>query len=69
MTRSSFWLIVGIIKDHPVFKEGLRKQAPVEHQLMMLLCFLGTEGNGMSDQKGRSVFRLGKGTVSLVKDR
>ena len=36
---------------------------------MTLLCFLGTEGNGMSDRKGRSVFRLGKGTVTLYKDR
>ncbi len=43
MTRSSFWLIVGLIKDHPVFKGGRKKQAPVEHQLMTLLCFLGTD--------------------------
>jgi hypothetical protein len=33
------------------------------------LCFLGTEGNGMSDRKSRSWFRLGKGTVRLYKDR
>jgi hypothetical protein len=69
MTRSSFWLIVGLIKDHPVFKGGRKKQAPVEHQLMTLLCFLGTEGSGMSNRRGRSVFRLGKGTVSNYKDR
>jgi hypothetical protein len=69
MTRSSFWLIVGLIRDHPVFKGGRKKQAPVEHQLMTLLCFLGTEGNGMSNRKGRSVFRLGKGTVGIYKDR
>ena len=60
MTRSSCWLIVGLIKDHQVFKGGRRKQAPVEHQLMTLLCFLGTEGTGMSNRRGRSVFRLGK---------
>jgi hypothetical protein len=71
MTRSSFWLIVDLIKDHHVFQRvgKKRKQAPVEHQLMTLLCFLGTEGNGMSDRKGRSVFRMGKGTLRLYKQR
>ena len=63
LTRSSFWLIVALIKHHPVFQSTKRKQAPVEHQLMTLLCFLGTEGNGMSDRKGHSVFRAGKGTL------
>jgi hypothetical protein len=69
LTRSSFWLIVGLIKHHPVFQSTKRKQAPVEHQLMTLLCFLGTEGNGMSDRKGRSIFRAGKGTLRVYKDR
>jgi hypothetical protein len=69
MTRSSFWLIVELIKDHPVFQSKRKKQAPVEHQLMILLCFLGTEGNGMSDRKGRSLFRMGKGTLRKYKDR
>jgi hypothetical protein len=36
---------------------------------MTFLCFLGTEGNGMSDRKARGVFRLGKGTVTMYKDR
>jgi hypothetical protein len=49
LTCSSFWLIVALIENHPVFQSTKRKQAPVEHQLMMLLCFLGLEGNGMSD--------------------
>ena len=69
MTRSSFWLIVGLIEHDPVFYSKKRKQAPVEHQLLTLLCFLGTEGNGMSDRKGRSVFRAGKGTLRIYKDR
>ena len=70
MTRSSFRLLVDLIKDHRVFKGGPRRQqAPVEHQLMTLLCFLGTEGNGMSNRKGRSLFRVSKGTVGVYKDR
>jgi hypothetical protein len=52
MTRATFWVIVGLIEGHPVFESQTRKQAPVAHQLMTLLCFLGTEGNGMSNQKG-----------------
>jgi hypothetical protein len=71
MTRCSFWLIVvELIKDHEIFiGGGKKKQAPVEHQLMTLLCFLGTEGNGMSNQKGQSLFRVGKGTIGVYKDR
>jgi hypothetical protein len=61
---------VELIKDHEIFKGGKKKkQAHVEHQLMTLLCFLGTEGNGMSNQKGRSLFHIGKGTVGIYKDR
>jgi hypothetical protein len=69
MTRCSFWLIVDLIKSHDIFKSPRKPQAPVAHQLMTLLCFLGTEGNGMSDRKGRSVFRTAKGTTRLYKDR
>jgi hypothetical protein len=47
MTRSSFWLIVDLIKYHRVFHSNKRRQAPVEHELMTLLCFLGREGKGM----------------------
>ena len=69
MTRFSFWLIVDLIKDHDVFVSKTRKQAPVTHQLMTLLCFLGTEGNGMSNWRGRSLFRTSKGALHLYKDR
>jgi hypothetical protein len=56
LTCSSLWLIVGLIKDHRVFQQrGNKKQAPVEHQLMTILCFL-------------SVFRVSKGSIHLYKD-
>jgi hypothetical protein len=41
----------------------------VEHQLLALLCFLGTNGTGMSGRNGCSVFRVGKGTLQRYKDR
>jgi hypothetical protein len=44
-------------------------QAPVAHQLMTLLCFLGMEGNDMSDWKGWYVFHAAKGTMRLYKDQ
>ncbi len=70
MTCSSVWLIVDLIKEHGVFQGGgRRKQALVEHQLLMLLCFLGMEGNSMSNWKGWSVFRVGKCTICTHKDR
>jgi hypothetical protein len=67
MTRSPFWLIVDMIRNHDIFKSPRKPQALVMHQLMMLLCFLGTEGNNMSDRKGRYVFRAGKGTIRCYK--
>jgi hypothetical protein len=36
---------------------------------MTLLCFLGMEGNGMSNRKGRSVFRVSNGTLGVYRDR
>jgi hypothetical protein len=61
MTCSSFWLIVDLMKDHTVFQSKWRRQAPVEHHLMPLLCFLGREGNGMSDRKVAQCSNLEKG--------
>jgi hypothetical protein len=58
-----------MIKNHDIFKSPRKMQAPVGHQLMMLLCFLGMEGNGMNDGKGRSVFCASKGTIRCYKDR
>jgi hypothetical protein len=68
MNRSSLGRIVDQIKDHRVFQTSTRRQrALVEHQLMALLCFLGTDGDGMSGQKGCSVFHVGKVTLQLYK--
>ena len=43
-SRDAFYWILDQIKDHPTFNnEQERKQAEVEHQLMLLLHFLGEE--------------------------
>ncbi len=72
-TRPCFKQLVALIKDHEIFKhkEGKsgRKQAPVEHQLMVLLSYLGTEGSGASNDQLRQIFSVGSGTTQLYRDR
>jgi DDE superfamily endonuclease len=72
MTRESFDSILGMIKKHPVFTEHEGKgspQAAPEHQLMLLLKFLGTEGTGASNPDLRTMFRIGRGTANLYRNR
>ena len=51
-----------------MFKQG-RKQFPSKYQLLFLLQYIGTEGNGMSNRRSRNTFPNGKGTCENVKDR
>jgi len=48
MSHESFEYLIELIQDDPVFKKPHRgpEQAPVKHQLMVLVKFLGTEGGG-----------------------
>jgi len=71
MSRESFEYLVELIQDDPVFKKPCRgpQQAPVKHQLMVLLKFLGTEGGGSSKHDMRSMFLLGCGTIAEYCDR
>jgi hypothetical protein len=41
----------------------------VSYQLLCLLRFLGTEGDGSSNSGLRSLYKKGKGTFELFKDR
>ena len=72
MDRASFWSLHNRIKDHDAFKSQEprgRKQLEPECQLLMLLAFLRTEGDGMSNQHGRTSFHIGYGSVDKCKDR
>ena len=68
MSRTSFDRLYNLIKDHRVFRndrtQGV-KQTPIKHQLLVLLSFLRTEGNGKSNRRGRTTFDMGSGTQSL----
>jgi len=68
VSRNSVYSIAGEIKDDPIFK-NLRgpKQAPVEHQLMTLLNYMGHEGSTNDSQ--RNTFRIGTGTCEDYRRR
>jgi hypothetical protein len=69
--RESFYLLLSRIKDHPVFQNtvGKKPQAPVAHQLMVYLFYLGTSGSGASNPRLRSMFVCGRGTAEVYKRR
>jgi hypothetical protein len=69
MLRVSFWKLHDLIKGHKVFrvKGTKQQQMPPEFQLMVLLAFLWTKGDGMSDKKARSLFRLSTGEPRTLK--
>jgi DDE superfamily endonuclease len=71
MSRESFHRVLHAIEDHDVFATGKRgrNQAPVAHQLMVFLKFLGTEGAGGSNANMRHVFAIGYGTAALYRKR
>jgi hypothetical protein len=71
MLRVSFWKLHELIKGHEVFRVKGTKQRQMlsEFQLMVLLAFLWTKGNGMSDKKARSLFCLSTGAAKDSKDR
>jgi hypothetical protein len=72
LPRTAFWELVDLIKGHEVFakKRSNRKQAPPAHQLLVLLKFFSTSGNGanklaISDHFGG----IGHGTIRLYMAR
>jgi hypothetical protein len=68
--RESFQKLVEMIRHHPVFQQkGKRKQAPVEHQLLSFLHYLGTSGSGASNPRMRAMFGSGRGTYDIYKSR
>lgn len=72
MSRESFNKVLEMIERHKIFKsEGKRgrKQAPVAHQLMVFLKFIGTEGTGASNANQRHTFAIGYGTAEKYRRR
>ena len=69
--RNSFKRLVCMIQDHPVFNSECptnKKQAPVSHQLMVLLHYLGMQGSSASNPRSHNVLRIGRGTSELYRN-
>lgn len=68
-TRETLDKITAAIKNKEVFAQGTRdaKQIPVKQQLMVLLHFLGKEGENNESQ--RQVFNMGYGTNNKYRVR
>ena len=74
MSRSAFDWVLEQIEDCPVFttvgnKKDGRPQAPVIHQLMVFLKYVGTEGSGTANKNQRNMFGIGEGTSEVYRDR
>ena len=66
MDRETFYYVLDIIKDDPVFvSRGRRPQRAPKYQLAAYLCFVGAE----SAIKTASVLAIAEGTVHLYVDR
>jgi DDE superfamily endonuclease len=69
MSRASFQILLSKIRDHPVFESKTKTMAPPEHQLMVFLKYIGTEGAGASNANQRQMFGVGYGTAALYRRR
>jgi hypothetical protein len=70
MHRESFCKLLDMIKEHPVFHtDGVKKQASVAHQLLLLLFYLGKSGSGSNNPTLRNMFQIGRGTPDSYKRR
>ena len=67
-SRDAFDWIVSEIEDHSIFNnERGRKQAPVNHQLMLLMHFLGEES--VSNRSQRGVYWKSRGNCEKSRER
>jgi DDE superfamily endonuclease len=69
VSRKSFEAILHLIKDHEVFKSKTKVMAPPEHQLMVFLKYVGTEGAGANNSNQRHTFGVGYGTAEVYRRR
>lgn len=69
VTRTGFKFILDKIKDHSVFETKTKRMAPPEHQLMVFLKYIGTEGAGASNANQRQTFGVGYGSAHNYRKR
>lgn len=70
MKREDFDVLVGLIEHDEIFRSNNNNtQAPPAHQLLVLLKYLGTSASGANNPSLRNMFKIGRGTVQLYRDR
>ena len=64
LRRESFFSLLDLIKEDPVFLQSrYKKSRPASHQLLVFLYRIGREGVGASLSALSTFFKLGKGTL------
>ena len=68
VSRDCFWQLVDLIKAHPNFHRASsdsrgRNPKPAAHQLLILLKYLGTDGNAASSMSLGEFFGVGNGAI------
>ena len=71
--RQSFWELVDLIKDHSVFQRSSSDSRgpapkPASHQLLVLLKYYGSEGNGASSKALGNFFGIGAGAADKYRN-
>ena len=72
MDRENFYKVVEKIEKHPIFNDNNRKgrkQMSVQQQLMVFLEYVGTEGDGASNNGQRNTFCVGYGSAANYRAR
>lgn len=70
MSCGTFYQLWAVFHDHPLFKTQKRgKGINSKYQLLVLLKFLGTEGDGMSKSKAIAIFLSSSGSIDDIKER
>jgi hypothetical protein len=72
VTRESFHDLVSHIENHPEFQSppnSTKTQAKPEYQLLVLLKYLGTQGNAATNTSIGTHFGIGEGTAELCRKR
>lgn len=71
VTRPFFHKVVALIRDSPCFAStpGRHPVAPVELHVLVILAYLGTSGNGNSNDHLGLLFHIGSGSVVQYRKR
>ena len=71
MSRGAFYQLWSSIRNHEVFQKSpkaKKRQVESKYQLLVFLKYVGTQGNGISNQKASLMFPSCAGHFELIRD-